>query len=101
VLWALALEGLAADDCLELEQLVADGEASPAVFKQIRTLFQQAGAFENALRLVHEHRQKAVRVAGSLMPESLRRLTHHLIETVLQQPAATSDADRPLAIPAR
>jgi geranylgeranyl pyrophosphate synthase len=101
VLWALALEGSASDDRRELEQLVADGEASPAVFQQIRTLFQQAGAFDSALRLVHEHRQKAVRVADDLAPEALRRLAHHLIETVLQQPAAASDADRPLAVPAR
>ncbi len=36
VLWALALEGLAADDRCELEQLVAEGDATPAVFKQIR-----------------------------------------------------------------
>lgn len=100
VLWALALEGLANDDRAELEQLVADGEATPAVFRQIRTLFAQAGVFEKALKLVHEHRQKAVRVADNLAPEALRRLAHHLIETVLQQPAATSDGGRPLAVPA-
>jgi geranylgeranyl pyrophosphate synthase len=101
VLWALALEGLVDDDRRELEQLVADGEATPAVFKQIRALFQHAGAFEHALKLVHEHRQKAIRVADGLSPESLRRLAHYLIDTVLQQPAVTSDACRPLAVPAR
>ena len=51
VLWALALEGLEADDRRELEQLVAEGEATPAVFKQIRALFQQAGVFEKALAI--------------------------------------------------
>ncbi len=50
VLWALALEGLEDDDRRELEQLVAEGEATPAVFAQIRRLFQQAGAFDKALR---------------------------------------------------
>ena len=101
VLGALALEGLEADNRRELEQLVEEGEATPAAFRQIRALFQQAGAFEKALILVDEHRQKAVRVADNLAPEALRRLAHHLIETVLQQPAATSAACRPLAVPAR
>ena len=101
VLWALALEGLEADDRRELEQLVGEGEATPPVFKQIRTLFQQAGAFEKAFKLVHQHRQKAVRVADNSAPEALRRLAHHLIDTVLQQPAATEPSCRPLAVPAR
>ena len=72
VLWALALEGLSDANRRELEQLVAEGEATPAVFKQIRALFQQAGAFAKALKLVDEHRQKAVRVANNLAPEALR-----------------------------
>jgi geranylgeranyl pyrophosphate synthase len=101
VLWALALEGLEDDDRGELELLVAEGEATPHVFKQIRTLFQQAGAFQKALKLVDEHRQQAVRVADNLAPEALRRLAHHLIDTVLQPPAATSAACRTLAVPAR
>ena len=60
-----ALEGLGDANRGELEQLVAEGEATPAVFKQIRALFQQAGAFTKALKLVDEHRQKAVRVADN------------------------------------
>ena len=101
VLWALALEGLNDGNRSELEQLVAEGEATPAVFKQIRTLFQQAGVFVKALQLVDEHREKAVRVADNLAPEALRRLAHHLIDTVLQQPAATGATCRPLAVPTR
>jgi geranylgeranyl pyrophosphate synthase len=101
VLWALALEGLNDGNRRELEQLVAEGEATPAVFKQIRTLFQQADVFVKALQLVDEHRDKAVRVADNLAPEALRRLAHHLIDTVLQQPAATGATCRPLAVPAR
>ncbi|MCC7474786.1 MAG: polyprenyl synthetase family protein [Pirellulales bacterium] len=101
VLWALALEGLEPDDRRDLEILVAEGRATPAVFKQIRALFQQAGSFEKALQLVEEHRRKALHVADELAPESLGRLAHHLIETVLQQPAAAGEACRPLAVPAR
>ena len=40
-------------------------------------------------------------MADNLAPEALRRLAHHLIETVLQQPAATAPTRRPLAVPAR
>src|SRR3954447_21618325 len=96
VLWALALEGLGDAERGELEQLVAEGEATPVVFKQIRALFQQAGVFGKALKLVDDHRQKAVRVADNLAPEALRRLAHHLIDTVLQQPTATASSCRPL-----
>jgi len=101
VLWALALEGLGPENRRELERLVAEGEATPTVFKQIRTLFQQAGVFEKAFKLVAEHRQKAVHVADQLAPEALRQLAHHLIDTVLQQQAAPAHIRPTLAVPAR
>jgi geranylgeranyl pyrophosphate synthase len=101
VLWALALEGLGPENRRELERLVAEGEATPTVFKQIRTLFQQAGVFEKAFKLVGEHRQKAVQVADQLAPEALRQLAHHLIDTVLQQQAAPAHSGPTLAVPAR
>jgi geranylgeranyl pyrophosphate synthase len=101
VLWALALEGLESDERADLEQLVATGEATPAVFAQIRNLFEQAGAFTKALALVDEHRREAEKVANSLSPEALRHLAHHLIATVLEQPIATARPRRPLAVPAR
>jgi geranylgeranyl pyrophosphate synthase len=101
VLWALALEGLEVDDMRELEQLVAAGEATPAVFAQIRALFEQAGAFAKALVLVEEHRRAAEDVADSLAPIALRDLAHHLIATVLEQPSAIARSRRPLAVPAR
>jgi geranylgeranyl pyrophosphate synthase len=107
ILWALALEGLQDDERRELERLVAEGAATPAVFAAIRGLFQHAGVFEKALKLVAEHRAIAERVADELAPDALRRLAHHLIESVLQQPAAASTreaghpARRPIAVPAR
>jgi geranylgeranyl pyrophosphate synthase len=101
VLWALALEGLDEVHRAELERLVAAGKATPAVFAKIRRLFQRAGAFEKALELVYEHRSRAERVAEELAPDALRRLAHHLIETVLKQPAAPGRSRRPLAVPAR
>ena len=101
VLWALALEGLANDDKRELELLVAEGEATPVVFAQIRALFEQAGVFAKALALVEEHRREANKVADNFAPEALRRLAHHLIATVLEQPVASARSRRPLAVPAR
>jgi geranylgeranyl pyrophosphate synthase len=107
VLWALALQGLDIADRRDLEQLVADGKATPEVFAQIRRLFQQAGAFEKALQLVGEHRAVAQKVADALTPEALCRLARHMIETVLEPSSATptrgagSPARRPLAAPAR
>jgi hypothetical protein len=89
------------NDQSDLEQLVADGVAKPAVFVQIRRLFHKAGAFEKALRLVQAHRSEAQELADGLAPEALRRLAHYLIETVLEMPAATSSIRRPLAVPAR
>jgi geranylgeranyl diphosphate synthase type II len=101
VLWAIALEGLETDERRDLEQLVAAGEATPAVFAQIRGLFEQAGAFTKAIALVDEHRREAEKVADSLSPLALRHLAHHLIATVLEQPTATARSRRPLAVPAR
>ena len=101
VLWALALQGLADAMRIELEQLVAEGKATPAVFGKIRRLFQRAGAFEKAQQLVSEHRLQAERIAEGLTPEALRQLAFHLIETVLKQPAAPGRSRRALAVPAR
>jgi len=101
VLWALALEGLETDDRRELEQIVACGEATPAMFGQIRAKFEQAGVFRKAITLVEEHRHDAEKVADALSPDALRGLAHHLISTVLEKPAAVGRSRRPLAVPAR
>jgi geranylgeranyl pyrophosphate synthase len=101
VLWALALEGLDDGHRRQLEQLVAEGRTMPAVFAEIRGLFERADVFQKALGLVREHRAQAERVADSLSPPALNRLARHLIETVLEQPAATVRVRRPLAVPAR
>jgi geranylgeranyl pyrophosphate synthase len=101
VLWALALEGLDDKNRRELERLVNDGNATPAVFEQIYGLFQQAGAFEKANMLVKEHRGKAERYADNLEPAAFSRLARHLIQVVLERPAAVPTERRPLAVPAR
>jgi geranylgeranyl pyrophosphate synthase len=107
VLWALALEGLPEEERRELERLVAEGNATTAAFAQIRRLFHRAGAFDKALQLVAQHRAQAERVADGLLPEALRRLGRHLIDSVLQPPASKPAREagphlrRPMAVPAR
>jgi geranylgeranyl diphosphate synthase, type II len=71
------------------------------VLVQIRRLFQRAGAFEKALRLVDEHRTRACQLADELSPEALGQLAHYLVDNVLEQPAASGPSRRPLAVPAR
>jgi hypothetical protein len=80
---------------------VTEGEATPAVFAEIRRLFLRAGAFDGALALVEEHRRDAQSVAERLEPEALHRLAHYLIETVLARPATSASSRVPLAIPSR
>jgi hypothetical protein len=99
VLWALALEGLDDGDLRRLEHLVATAEPTPETLEQIRGLYQRAGVFESALRLVDEHQAFAVAVADNLEPAALRSLAHYLIDIVLQRQEAGPPAAR-LAVPA-
>ena len=101
VLWALALEGLSDVDRRQLERLIASGEATPAVIDQVRELYQRAGVFDEAERLVIKHQERAAAIADQFTPEALRRLAWFLIETVLERPAAASVSRIPLAVPAR
>ncbi len=101
VLWALAMDSLAAEKRRELEQLVAKGQAMPGDFAHIRRLFQEARVFERARRLVDEHRKQAELVADDLTPDALSYLAHHLIDAVLEPPAATDRSRHPLAVSAR
>jgi geranylgeranyl pyrophosphate synthase len=101
VLWALALEGLSAADRRRLECLIESGEATPAVINEVRSLYQRAGVFDAAAKMVAKHREKAAAVANDFSPEALRRLAWFLIESVLEQPTATVPARAPLAVPSR
>ena len=99
VLWALALKGLDDGDLRRLDHLVATAEPTPETLEQIRGLYQRAGVFESALRLVDEHQALAVAVADNLEPAALRSLAHYLIDIVLQRQEAGPPAAR-LAVPA-
>jgi geranylgeranyl pyrophosphate synthase len=94
VLWALALEGLAQDKQDELLALVdSDGKRSVPPTERlarVRALYQEAGVFDKATRLVEKHRERAEKIADALEPEDLRALLYYLIDSVLeQQPEVT------------
>jgi geranylgeranyl pyrophosphate synthase len=90
VLWALALEGLAAAKREELLQLVAVDETQklPTTerLSRVRRLYEQAGVFDKAHRLIDKHRERAEKVADELQPEELRALLYYLIDSVLDHP---------------
>ena len=87
ILWALALERLAPAQQQQLRDLL-DDESKPADFRiaRVRQLYQQAGVFEKASRLVDKYELRAEEVADQLEPAPLKRLFSYLIEAVLDRP---------------
>jgi geranylgeranyl pyrophosphate synthase len=49
----------------------------------IRSLYEQAGVFEKASRLIEKHRERAEKIADEIEPEELRALLYYLIDSVL------------------
>ena len=90
VLWALALESLNEAEQKELESLIET--PSPATLHRVSTLYQQAGVFEKADRLVDKYQQRAEAVADEIEPEELRRLFYYLVDTVLDRQTASPAA---------
>jgi geranylgeranyl pyrophosphate synthase len=97
VLWALALEGLPPAKQAELLELVAgnenDGTPAPVhvTLARVRELYDEAGVFDKASRLIEKHRERAEKIADELEPEELRALLYYLIDSVLDhaQPASS------------
>ena len=87
VLWALALESLDDQKRQTLRELVASDAAPAERVEQVQRLYQEAGIFEKAHRLVDKYQERAERIADETQPESLRRLLYYLIDTVLERPA--------------
>jgi geranylgeranyl pyrophosphate synthase len=88
LLWALALESLSASEQEELLSLASpDCELADSVrLASVRRLYDKAGVFDTAFRLVDKHQQRAEQVADELKPDSLRRLLYYLVDTVLERP---------------
>jgi geranylgeranyl pyrophosphate synthase len=90
VLWALALEALSDRDRRELETLVEE-PSSATTLARVRTLYESAGVFEKAERLVDKYRERAEKVADEIEPDELRRLLYYLIDTVLDRQPSERD----------
>ena len=102
VLWALALEGLAASEAgraagarrTRLPTPDCPTPASPASAQ----LYEEAGVFEKASRLIEKHQERAEKIADEIEPEELRALLYYLIDSVLDHaradPPPCSSIDR-------
>ncbi|MBS0208589.1 MAG: polyprenyl synthetase family protein [Planctomycetes bacterium] len=96
VLWALALEGLDDADRAELQEVVRAGVCNADSIEKVRRLYERAGVFEQAQRLVDKYHERAEKVADEVGNDELRRLLYYLIDTVLERP---TDAEEPAVVP--
>ncbi|MBX7072366.1 MAG: polyprenyl synthetase family protein [Pirellulales bacterium] len=87
LLWALALERLPRERCAELVDLAARRPMTLDVVSQIKSLYEEAGVFAEAARLIAEHERRAATIANTIEPAELRRLLSYLIEMVLDRPS--------------
>jgi geranylgeranyl pyrophosphate synthase len=91
VLWALALESLSPAKQEELLALASNNQLSSSQrLARVRQLYNEAGAFDKASKLVEKHRERAEAIADEIQPEELRRLLYYLIDSVLDHSTAAS-----------
>jgi len=88
VLWALALEGLPLEKQEELLKLVSPPTdvrrpTSDLRLARVRELYEEAGVFDKATRLIEKHQERAEKIADEIQPEELRALLYYLIDSVL------------------
>jgi geranylgeranyl pyrophosphate synthase len=87
LLHALALESLSETEQTELLELTTDGSHSPVDrVQRIKSLYEKAGVFELADRLIDKHQARAEAVADDIHPEDLRRLMYFLVDSILERP---------------
>ncbi len=90
VLWALALENLSGDSLRELMSLVEDDQRpTEERLRRAWRLYQQAGVFDKAHRLIDKHQERSEEVADQIEPEAFRRLLYYLIDVVLERSPET------------
>ncbi len=93
LLWALALNSLEATQRKELLDL-ADSKDMDAAEKirKVRRLYETAGAFEQARRLVDKHEGRALEAAAEIESPAMQRLLMYLVDTVLERSEPVSPA---------
>jgi geranylgeranyl pyrophosphate synthase len=88
LLLALALEGLAGGDREELLAIV-QGEhprRDQNLLPRVRQLFNKAGVFAKAEKLIEKYRARAEAIADEVEPVELRELLYYLVDSVLDRP---------------
>ena len=98
LLLALALEGSPPAARAQLLALLARPGARSAAdaVGQVRQLYQQAGVFEKAEKLVEKYRARTEAVADAIEPDTLRELLYYLVDSVLdRQPPAEPEPQSP------
>jgi geranylgeranyl pyrophosphate synthase len=95
LLWALALQHL---DESDKERLLALAEPDCELsdrerLSTARELYEKANVFEMSLQLIEKHQARAEQVADEIENENLRRLLYFLVDTVLERPESSGDAE--------
>jgi geranylgeranyl pyrophosphate synthase len=86
LLLALALEGLPPAERAELLALLRAKTTSQSLgLARIHRLYQKAGVFEKADRLVEKYRSRAEAIADDASPTELRELLYYLTDSVLDR----------------
>lgn len=85
LLLALALEGLKGPDRQALVDVIGNKAGATSTLAVVRRLYEKAGVFEKAEKLVEKFKAKAEALADEVQPESLRELLYYLIDSVLQR----------------
>ncbi len=100
LLLALALEGGAAGDREELLALLSVMEPGQreAVLDRVRALFDRAGVFTKAEKLVEKYRARAEAVADDIQPTELRELLYYLVDSVLERASPPAAAPEPVPL---
>lgn len=85
LLLALALEGLKGGDHEELLHLLKTRGLQAQALERVRTLYEKAGVFDKADKLIDKFRAKAEALADEVSPSELRELLYFLVDTVLER----------------
>ena len=93
LLLALAMEGSAPADREELlstteRRRLGTAPESPQALDRLRGLFERAGVFEKARKLVEKYRARAEAIADDVEPLEFRELLYFLVDSVLETPPA-------------
>jgi len=93
LLLALALETLRGQDRQTLLDLIQGRITEGDVLMRVHELYEKAGVFAKAEKLIEKLKAKAEALADETQPEELRELLYHLIDSVLQRQVEEPEDD--------